>query len=152
MGSVAAVIVTFNRKGLLVRCLEAVRAQTRPCDRVFIIDNASTDGTTELLGNTGLLDGMVDYVRLPVNTGSAGGFHEGMRRAYEAGHEWLWLMDDDGCPAPDRLETLISCEDSLDIIGPAGVPPDGPERLPRKPPRAGPNGRVRTGGAIPRRQ
>jgi GT2 family glycosyltransferase len=152
MGSVAAVIVTFNRKGLLVRCLEAVRAQTRPCDRVFIIDNASTDGTPELLANTGLLDGTVDYVRLPVNTGSAGGFHEGMRRAYEAGHEWLWLMDDDGCPAPDCLETLISCEDSLDVIGPAVVRPDDPERLTWKLRRVGSNGRFRTWRSITRRQ
>src|SRR5258708_6170179 len=144
MGSVAAVIVTFNRKGLLVRCLEAVRAQTRPCDRVFIIDNASTDGTTELLANTGLLDGTVDYVRLPVNTGSAGGFHEGMRRAYEAGHEWLWLMDDDGCPAPDCLETLISCEDSLDVIGPAVVRADYPEQLPSQLPHVGAHARFTT--------
>src|SRR5260370_41119663 len=119
MGSVAAVIVTFNRKGLLVRCLEAVRAQTRPCDRVFIIDNASTDGTPELLADSGLLDGMVDYVRLPVNTGSAGGFHEGMRGAYKSGHELLWLMDDHGCPAPGCLGTLMSRADSRAGMRPA---------------------------------
>src|SRR5258708_30897142 len=106
MSTVAAVIVTFNRKGLLIECLEAVRGQTRPCERVFIIDNASTDGTPELLADEGLLDGSIEYVRLPVNTGSAGGFHEGMRRAYEAGYDWLWLLDDGGRTAPHRLEAL----------------------------------------------
>jgi GT2 family glycosyltransferase len=129
MGNVAAVIVTFNRKHLLSKCLEAVRAQTRPCERLFIIDNASSDGTYEFLAARGLLDEAVEYVRLPVNTGSAGGFHEGMRRAYDAGLEWLWLMDDDGCPAPDCLERLLSFSTVLDVIGPAVVRPDDPARL-----------------------
>src|SRR5260370_41917608 len=121
MGSVAAVIVTFNRKHLLGKCLEAVRAQTRPCEGLFIIDNASSDGTYEYLAAQRLLDQSTEYVRLPFNSGSAGGFHEGMRRAYEAGFEWLWLMDDDGCPAPDCLERLLSFSTVLDVIGPAGV-------------------------------
>src|SRR5260370_5553537 len=129
MGSVAAVIVTFNRKHLLGKCLEAVRAQTRPCERVFIIDNASSDGTSEFLVAQGFLDESTEYVRLPVNSGSAGGFHEGMRLAYDAGFEWLWLMDDDGCPAPDCLERLLSFSTVLDVIGPAVVRPDDPARL-----------------------
>ncbi len=129
MGSVAAVIVTFNRKHLLGKCLEAVRAQTRPCERLFIIDNASSDGTFEFLAAQGFLDESTEYVRLPVNSGSAGGFHEGMRRAYEAGFEWLWLMDDDGCPASDCLERLLSFSTVLDVIGPAVVRPDDPTRL-----------------------
>jgi rhamnopyranosyl-N-acetylglucosaminyl-diphospho-decaprenol beta-1,3/1,4-galactofuranosyltransferase len=152
MSTVAAVIVTFNRKGLLIECLEAVRGQTRPCERVFIIDNASTDGTPELLADAGLLDGSIEYVRLPVNTGSAGGFHEGMQRAYEAGYDWLWLMDDDGSPAPDCLEELLSCEDVLDVIGPAVVRPDDTERLTWKLRRVRSNGRFRTWRSITSRQ
>jgi GT2 family glycosyltransferase len=96
---------------------------------VFIVDNASTDGTPDHLAAIGMLGGSIEYIRLPVNTGSAGGFHEGMRRAYDAGYEWLWLMDDDGCPAPDCLEKLLSCTDELDVIGPAVVRPDDPTRL-----------------------
>src|SRR5260370_42531591 len=99
MGSVAAVIVTFNRKHLLGKCLEAVRAQTRPCERLFIIDNASSGGTFEFLAAQGFLDESTEYVRLPVNSGSAGGFHEGMRRAYEAGVGWVGLMGGGCCPA-----------------------------------------------------
>ena len=46
---VCAVIVTFNRKILLMRTLTALYAQTRPVDTILIIDNASSDGTPELL-------------------------------------------------------------------------------------------------------
>ena len=144
MDGVAAVIVTFNRKELLARCLEAVLAQTQSAQCVFVIDNASTDGTSEFLESKGLLRDPVEYVRLGSNTGSAGGFHEGMKRAYEAGYSWLWLMDDDGYPAIDCLERLASCETTLDVIGPAVVRPDDASRLTWRPRKVHRNGRFKT--------
>jgi rhamnopyranosyl-N-acetylglucosaminyl-diphospho-decaprenol beta-1,3/1,4-galactofuranosyltransferase len=144
LDGVAAIIVTFNRKELLARCLEAVLAQTLPAERVFVIDNASTDGTAELLEKKGLLRPQVEYVRLGSNTGSAGGFHEGMKRAHQAGYPWLWLMDDDGYPAADCLERLMSYEGALDVIGPAVVRPDDASRLTWRPRRVHPNGRYKT--------
>jgi rhamnopyranosyl-N-acetylglucosaminyl-diphospho-decaprenol beta-1,3/1,4-galactofuranosyltransferase len=102
--SIAAVVVTFNRKALLVECLRALLAQTTPLDRILVVDNASTDGTADLLRALGLLDAPgVRYVHLEQNTGGAGGFHAGMKAAYDEGHDWLWLMDDDAEPAPDAL-------------------------------------------------
>ena len=43
--TVAAVVVTFNRSRLLLECLQALLTQTRPIDRIILVDNASTDGT-----------------------------------------------------------------------------------------------------------
>lgn len=107
--TVAAVVVTFNRKDLLIECLDALLAQTRVIDRIFVIDNASTDGTQELLKERGYLaNPVVENVRLTVNTGGAGGFHAGVRAAYGAGYDWAWLMDDDTIPARDALENLVS--------------------------------------------
>ncbi len=40
------------------------------------------------------------------NTGGAGGFHEGMKQAYSAGFDWLWIMDDDAEPYDDALERM----------------------------------------------
>jgi len=47
--SVAVVIVTFNRADLLTRMLDGLAAQTRVPDAVFVVDNASTDHTREIL-------------------------------------------------------------------------------------------------------
>ncbi|MDD2748535.1 glycosyltransferase family 2 protein [Acidithiobacillus sp.] len=105
--TVAAVVVTYNRKQLLTECLDALLAQTRSVDKIILIDNASTDGTPELLREHGYLDNpVIDYVRLPENTGGAGGFHEGVKRGYEAGYDWIWLMDDDAEPVLDALEKM----------------------------------------------
>ena len=45
--SVWAVVVTWNRRTLLERCLAHLIAQTRPCDGVVVVDNASDDGTAQ---------------------------------------------------------------------------------------------------------
>jgi GT2 family glycosyltransferase len=106
---VAAVIVTYNRKQLLCECLDALLAQTLPLSRIVLVDNASTDGTADLLAQKGYLEnGIFDYIRLPVNSGGAGGFHEGVKRAYEAGFEWLWIMDDDVEPMTNALAKMLS--------------------------------------------
>lgn len=106
--TVAAVVVTYNRKQLLSECLDALLAQTRPVDKIILIDNASSDGTVEMLQDSGYLENsIIEHVRLSENTGGAGGFHEGMRRAVEAGHDWIWVMDDDGRPALDTLALLL---------------------------------------------
>lgn len=106
--TVAAVVVTYNRKQLLTECLDALLGQSRLPDKIIVIDNASSDGTPELLKEHGYLGNpMLDYVRMETNTGGAGGFHEGMRRAYEAGYQWIWVMDDDAEPKSDSLQRLM---------------------------------------------
>ena len=103
--SICAVVPTFNRKVLLTACLTALLSQTRPLDEIILIDNASTDGTEELVKAR---FSQVTYVKLPENTGPAGGVGAGMRLAYEKGHDWIWVMDDDALPAADALEKLAS--------------------------------------------
>jgi GT2 family glycosyltransferase len=128
--TVAAVVVTFNRKVLLLQCLDSLLKQSRSVDKILIVDNASTDGTAELLREKGYLkNSVIDYIQLPENTGGAGGFHEGMKRAYEAGYDWLWLMDDDGYPAATALEEILKVSTELDIIGAAVVLPNDASKL-----------------------
>ena len=47
--SVTTIIVTYNRKDDLCRCIEAVLAQTVVPDNLLIVNNASTDNTENFL-------------------------------------------------------------------------------------------------------
>ena len=47
----AAVVVTYNRLPLLRQCLAALTAQTALGLTIFLIDNASTDGTAQWLAS-----------------------------------------------------------------------------------------------------
>ena len=149
--TIAAVVVTYNRKDLLGQCLDSLLRQSHALDALYVIDNHSTDGTYDSLLARELiapsecraevavetsrpvpLAGFPDrrlevhYVRMPENTGGAGGFHEGMKRAALAGRDpqrdpsrlgtrfdWLWLMDDDLLTAPDALEILVRKKNAL---------------------------------------
>ena len=56
MGRVAAVVVTYNRKGLLLECIAQLLAQEGLAEygvslHVLVVDNASTDGTGEALAS-----------------------------------------------------------------------------------------------------
>ena len=105
-GSVTAVVVTYNRKELLREALAALAAQERPVDRVLVVDNASTDGTADMIRSE--YADQVDLLAMPDNQGGAGGFHEGMKQAYADGADWIWLMDDDTLPQPDALAELLA--------------------------------------------
>jgi rhamnopyranosyl-N-acetylglucosaminyl-diphospho-decaprenol beta-1,3/1,4-galactofuranosyltransferase len=110
MSSVCAVVVTHNRREILRRCLAALAEQRRAPERILVIDNASTDGTREMLERE---YGSVEVLALPVNEGGAGGFHEGIKRAHTGDAEWLWLMDDDTIPEADALAELLGAASRL---------------------------------------
>lgn len=101
-------MVTRNRCELLRRCLTALAQQTRPADQIAVVDNASDDGTREMVREE---FASVALLELDRNLGGAGGFSHGMAWAYEQGYDWLWLMDDDTFAQEDALDRLIAGAD-----------------------------------------
>jgi GT2 family glycosyltransferase len=103
--SVCAVVVTYNRADLLAECLDRLQAQSAPPERILVVDNASTDGTADLLAAR---DG-IEVLRLEENVGGSGGFSKGLGHAYDGGgtQEWFWLLDDDTFADPDCLAALL---------------------------------------------
>jgi GT2 family glycosyltransferase len=104
--SVAVVVVTHNRAELLSRCLDGLGRSRRRPDLVVVVDNASTDATAALLEARSDLP--LRVVRPERNLGGAGGFALGVRTAFDAGHDRIWLMDDDVVAAPDCLDVLMA--------------------------------------------
>ncbi|WP_193604524.1 glycosyltransferase family 2 protein [Nocardioides dongkuii] len=107
--TVAVVVVTYNRADLLARMLRGLAALDHAPDAVIVIDNASTDHTPQVLADAALPG--LQVIRTAENLGGAGGFHLGMRTAYERGFDRIWLMDDDVVPAPDCLGVLMATDE-----------------------------------------
>lgn len=95
-----SVVVTYNRRKLLGRCLDHLLAQTSGIESVLVVNNGSNDGTEEMLQSRG-----VPYVTQD-NVGSAGGWYRGIQHAMDHGFDFVWLMDDDGFPNAGALATL----------------------------------------------
>lgn len=103
---VVAVIVTYNRKELLGKVIDAVTNQSYPLKKILIIDNDSSDGTKESVLDK--LSSVVDYINTGGNLGGAGGFHFGFQEAKKYDYDYLWLMDDDLLPDRDCLQNLLN--------------------------------------------
>lgn len=111
---IIAVVVTYNRKDLLLKCIDKILNQTvRELD-VVVVDNASTDGTETAIKDKYTNEKRVIYVNTGSNLGGAGGFSYGIRWAVENKYEYLWIMDDDTMPNEDALEELVKAHDLLD--------------------------------------
>jgi len=121
---VVAIVVTHNRKDLLIECINAILDQTAPCD-IIVMDNASTDGTKNIFHHGNFMigrKGRVHYLRLEENTGGAGGFFHGLKYAMGQDWKWFWLMDDDAKPEPEALENLLAkANDHQTIYGSVAV-------------------------------
>lgn len=99
---ICAVVVTYNRLEELKRCISSLKSQTRKPDSILVINNSSTDGTIKWLEAQEDLD----FITQP-NLGGAGGFHTGIKIAYEKGSDWIWCLDGDVIPNYDSLEKMI---------------------------------------------
>ncbi len=95
------VIPTLNARRLLAEALERLEAQTVDHD-VVVVDNASTDGTVELLADR---FPRVRVVRLPENLGFGRAVNRG---AAEAATEAIVLINNDVLCEPDFLERLLA--------------------------------------------
>ena len=140
LDAVMAIVVTYNRKSLLLECIRGLASQTKPLAGIVLVDNASTDGTPQFLHEQGIIgqcppeiqpesweissypkifSGIpLIYIRMAENSGGAGGFHEGVKRAYQEKVDWFWIMDDDIEPDAHCLEGLLSFSDISRCIHP----------------------------------
>src|SRR3954452_2137250 len=98
---VPLVIPSWNGRELLGAALESIRAQARPPARTIVVDNGSSDGTTEYLAEA---FPWVDVVRLDTNKGFAGAVNAGIRAADTP---FVGLVNNDVELDPDWLDRML---------------------------------------------
>lgn len=100
MNSVA-LIVTYNRLTKLKKCLKATLLLS--FDHVVIVNNASSDNTTEWLATQ--TDPRLHILTTEQNLGGAGGFKYGAHYiATQLTTDWVFFFDDDAYPSTDLLQ------------------------------------------------
>ena len=100
---VSVIIVTWNSKRHLPRCLDSLSAQTNWDFEIIMLDNGSTDG-----GSIGLEERYpnlkLTLQKFNANLGYAIANNIGARLAHGT---WLALLNADAFPEPDWLEKLL---------------------------------------------
>src|ERR1700712_1402544 len=100
-------VLTYNRRELVLRCIKALLAQTHRLQSIIVIDNGSTDGTGEALA--ALNNPALHIVRIEQNVGAARGFTYALDYAYtKAKVDWAYMMDDDVICEPTAVAELAA--------------------------------------------
>ena len=98
---VSITIVTFNSGRFIKRCLESVLAQRYAYKEVIVVDNASTDGTRDIL------DQFEDRCRLYYNDANIG-FAAAQNQAIKlSGGDWVLALNPDMLLMPNFIEALL---------------------------------------------
>lgn len=100
------VLVTYHRPEALAEMLKRLQRQSRPIDRLIVVDNGSESAVEEAALAAGAL-----YIDARENLGPAGGIALGMERVLEEAldSDWITLLDDDDPPRTDDvLEKLLA--------------------------------------------
>ena len=95
--TISIIIPTYNRAGLLPRAIGSVLSQTSPADELIVVDDGSSDHTSEILAAYG---GQIGVIKQK-NRGVSAARNAGIERAKGA---WIALLDSDDIWLAGKLE------------------------------------------------
>lgn len=102
---VSAVIITHNRKDLVQGAIDSVLNQTYSNIELFVIDDASEDGSREILEARAEKEGFV-YIYIP-KTESKGGNHARNVGIKKSHGEYVAFLDDDDEWLPEKIDKQV---------------------------------------------
>lgn len=121
MIDVAIIIVSWNVREYLANCLRSVcndLARSQLVGEIFVVDNASTDGSVDLLLD---LFPQVNVISNEENIGFGAGNNQGMKAAAEYNPKYYFLLNPDTYVRPGAIGELVSCLEERPKAGMAGA-------------------------------
>lgn len=127
MMRVAAVVVNWNGGAANVACLAVLR--DAPLARIVFVDNASTDGSRELVRES---FPEVEILENPANLGFGEASNRGARRALEHGCDAVLFVNNDVLLRPAEIALLVAeleRDAALGFVGPRVLDARDPTRI-----------------------
>jgi glycosyltransferase involved in cell wall biosynthesis len=123
---ISVVIPTYNRQDYIERAIVSVLNQTRQASEILVVDDASTDGTDQVMEHiiSRFPQAGVQFLRSTENRGAQVVRNRGIR---EANGEWIALLDSDDEWLPNHLEIslLLAETDQVNVVYGNGFVEDG---------------------------
>jgi len=101
---IAAIVVTYQSAETIAACLQRLRA-AEGVTQIRVVDNASTDGTLEIVQRHALADPRVRFIANPDNPGFGTGCNQGTD---DSDAPWLVFVNPDCLVEPDTFERFLA--------------------------------------------
>ena len=129
--SVQVVVVNWNGRDDLERCLASLAAQDYPAQqlKILVVDNASTDDSREVCQ---ALCPLATWVGNPTNVGYTRAVNQGIAQGLEHRARYLWVLNNDVVLPPDTLRRLVDvgqAQADVGVICPVVYQLDDPGRI-----------------------
>lgn len=111
------IILNWNGWQDTLACVESCRNLSWSNFRILVVDNASSDGSEEILRSQ-LTD--VEIIQSGANLGFAGGNNVGIRKALSSGADYVWLLNNDTVVDTEALSSLVNAMEGDKSVGIAG--------------------------------
>jgi GT2 family glycosyltransferase len=116
--TVVTVILTWNKRDILVEGVRSVLAMDYPANRVLVVDNASSDGSADAI-RTIFPD--VRVIQNDQNYGAIQGKNVGFREALQSRPDYVFALDNDLVADPSALGEMVKLAESDPVIGLVGA-------------------------------
>jgi GT2 family glycosyltransferase len=109
---IAIVMVNWNRAVDTLEAYASLQSSVEKDWRLIVVDNASSDGSFEVLSQAMGGDALV--LQSGGNLGFAGGCNVGIRKAVEIGADYIYLLNNDATVLPSTLTALLDAAKGFD--------------------------------------
>lgn len=127
---VSVIVVSWNTRELLRRCLQSVEAASTPDEvEVFVVENASSDGSAEMVASE------FPGVRLIVNRENVGFARANNQAIESASGDYLLLLNPDAevvGRAMSLMAEWLDGDPAVAVVGPRLLNPDGSTQSSRR--------------------
>jgi GT2 family glycosyltransferase len=116
--SLAVILLNWRNERQTLRCARAVAAWQDLRPHLYVVDNESTEATSETMASALASDSLICS---PRNLGYAGGNNLGIRRALAAQHQYILLLNSDAEISEAgtiRLLERLQANPQISILGP----------------------------------
>jgi GT2 family glycosyltransferase len=123
------IVLNFNGVQLLPACLDSLAQQTGASIETVIIDNASTDGSKELVAHK---YPWARFMTLEKNSGFSIANNVAVRDAIERGSDYVLLLNNDTFAAPDfvaQMLAIIDADPQIAVVSPKIFFAHAPDKL-----------------------
>lgn len=118
MNPIGIVICNYNKRDFVLECIQSVLESTVHNFDIYMVDNASTDGSIEAVRSR--FGEKVTILANSENLGGSGGFNTGLRVVLEKGYDYFFCLDDDAQVDETAIQALYEYMEAHPDVGMAG--------------------------------